>query len=90
MIAREIVINDTDSALRYKLTKRQTQEEVNFLPKVFCGLEFTCQFHNFCSTIISLLQIQKCTNAIVITRYYDSILMYSFSCFFYVSYMVLM
>ncbi|KAK2663277.1 hypothetical protein Ddye_001851 [Dipteronia dyeriana] len=39
VIAREIVINDAESSLRYKLTKRQTQEE-----------------------------IQKCTNAVVITR----------------------
>ncbi|XP_050227694.1 protein RIK isoform X2 [Mercurialis annua] len=28
MIAREIVINDAESSVRYKLTKRQTQEEV--------------------------------------------------------------
>ncbi|KAH7434207.1 hypothetical protein KP509_06G005800 [Ceratopteris richardii] len=28
MIAREIVINDADAAVRYKLTKRQTQEEI--------------------------------------------------------------
>ncbi|XP_074301653.1 protein RIK-like isoform X2 [Silene latifolia] len=28
VIAREIVINDADPALRYKLTKRQTQEEI--------------------------------------------------------------
>ncbi|THG18817.1 hypothetical protein TEA_001206 [Camellia sinensis var. sinensis] len=28
LIAREIVINDADSAVRYKLTKRQTQEEI--------------------------------------------------------------
>ncbi|CAH9109481.1 unnamed protein product [Cuscuta epithymum] len=28
VIAREIVINDADSAVRYKLTKRQTQEEI--------------------------------------------------------------
>lgn len=28
MIAREIVINDADPAIRYKLTKRQTQEEI--------------------------------------------------------------
>ncbi|XP_030452150.1 protein RIK isoform X2 [Syzygium oleosum] len=28
MIAREIVINDAESAVRYKLTKRQTQEEI--------------------------------------------------------------
>ncbi|KAK4383557.1 protein RIK [Sesamum angolense] len=28
LIAREIVINDADSAIRYKLTKRQTQEEI--------------------------------------------------------------
>ncbi|XP_021856646.2 protein RIK isoform X2 [Spinacia oleracea] len=28
IIAREIVINDADSAMRYKLTKRQTQEEI--------------------------------------------------------------
>jgi hypothetical protein len=29
VIAREIVINDADPSVRYKLTKRQTQEEVN-------------------------------------------------------------
>lgn len=28
LIAREIVINDADSTVRYKLTKRQTQEEI--------------------------------------------------------------
>lgn len=28
IIAREIVINDAESSLRYKLTKRQTQEEI--------------------------------------------------------------
>uniref|UniRef100_A0A0D3FFE9 Protein RIK n=1 Tax=Oryza barthii TaxID=65489 RepID=A0A0D3FFE9_9ORYZ len=28
LIAREIVINDTDPSVRYKLTKRQTQEEI--------------------------------------------------------------
>ncbi|KAH6791955.1 hypothetical protein C2S52_002432 [Perilla frutescens var. hirtella] len=28
LIAREIVINDADAAIRYKLTKRQTQEEI--------------------------------------------------------------
>ncbi|KAL6526354.1 hypothetical protein OROMI_029994 [Orobanche minor] len=28
LIAREIVINDADSAVRYKLTRRQTQEEI--------------------------------------------------------------
>ncbi|KAL1538781.1 protein RIK isoform X1 [Salvia divinorum] len=28
LIAREIVINDADSAVRYRLTKRQTQEEI--------------------------------------------------------------
>nr|AGT17016.1 hypothetical protein SHCRBa_059_B13_F_20 [Saccharum hybrid cultivar R570] len=28
VIAREIVINDADSSVRYKLTKRQTQEEI--------------------------------------------------------------
>lgn len=28
LIAREIVINDAESAVRYKLTKRQTQEEI--------------------------------------------------------------
>lgn len=28
VIAREIVINDAESSIRYKLTKRQTQEEV--------------------------------------------------------------
>ncbi|KAK1571070.1 hypothetical protein Q3G72_011566 [Acer saccharum] len=28
VIAREIVINDAESSLRYKLTKRQTQEEI--------------------------------------------------------------
>ncbi|KAK9271673.1 hypothetical protein L1049_002036 [Liquidambar formosana] len=28
LIAREIVINDAESSLRYKLTKRQTQEEI--------------------------------------------------------------
>ncbi|KAL2898455.1 Protein RIK, partial [Bienertia sinuspersici] len=28
IIAREIVINDADPAMRYKLTKRQTQEEI--------------------------------------------------------------
>ncbi|CAN6470807.1 unnamed protein product [Victoria cruziana] len=28
LIAREIVINDAESAIRYKLTKRQTQEEI--------------------------------------------------------------
>ncbi|XP_051120057.1 protein RIK isoform X2 [Andrographis paniculata] len=28
VIAREIVINDADSTIRYKLTKRQTQEEI--------------------------------------------------------------
>ncbi|KAI3452218.1 hypothetical protein Pfo_008883 [Paulownia fortunei] len=28
LIAREIVINDADPAIRYKLTKRQTQEEI--------------------------------------------------------------
>ncbi|XAR51664.1 hypothetical protein NMG60_11006354 [Bertholletia excelsa] len=31
LIAREIVINDADSAVRYKLTKRQTQEEIQKL-----------------------------------------------------------
>ena len=30
IIAREIVINDAESSVRYKLTKRQTQEEVSF------------------------------------------------------------
>jgi hypothetical protein len=29
IIAREIVINDAESSVRYKLTKRQTQEEVS-------------------------------------------------------------
>lgn len=29
LIAREIVINDAEPTARYKLTKRQTQEEVN-------------------------------------------------------------
>jgi hypothetical protein len=28
VIAREIIINDADPGVRYKLTKRQTQEEV--------------------------------------------------------------
>lgn len=28
VIAREITINDADPGVRYKLTKRQTQEEV--------------------------------------------------------------
>ncbi|XP_042024244.1 protein RIK-like isoform X2 [Salvia splendens] len=28
LIAREIIINDADSAIRYRLTKRQTQEEI--------------------------------------------------------------
>ncbi|XP_073148754.1 protein RIK isoform X2 [Henckelia pumila] len=28
LISREIIINDADSAVRYKLTKRQTQEEI--------------------------------------------------------------
>lgn len=28
VISREIVINDADPGVRYKLTKRQTQEEV--------------------------------------------------------------
>ncbi|XP_073292642.1 protein RIK-like isoform X2 [Primulina huaijiensis] len=28
LISREIIINDADSAIRYKLTKRQTQEEI--------------------------------------------------------------
>lgn len=28
LIAREIVINDAESSIRYKLTKRQTQEEI--------------------------------------------------------------
>ncbi|KAF3629703.1 putative 2-hydroxy-6-oxononadienedioate/2-hydroxy-6-oxononatrienedioate hydrolase-like [Capsicum annuum] len=31
LIAREIVINDADPSIRYRLTKRQTQEEVNIL-----------------------------------------------------------
>lgn len=30
LIAREIVINDAEPSIRYKLTKRQTQEEVEF------------------------------------------------------------
>jgi hypothetical protein len=29
LIAREVVINDADPSVRYKLTKRQTQDEVN-------------------------------------------------------------
>jgi len=29
LIAREIVINDAEPTIRYKLTKRQTQEEVS-------------------------------------------------------------
>lgn len=32
VISREIVINDADPGVRYKLTKRQTQEEVRFNP----------------------------------------------------------
>lgn len=32
VISREIVINDADPGVRYKLTKRQTQEEVRFRP----------------------------------------------------------
>lgn len=32
VISREIVINDADPGVRYKLTKRQTQEEVWFYP----------------------------------------------------------
>lgn len=35
IIAREIVINDAESSVRYKLTKRQTQEEVS-LSKLVC------------------------------------------------------
>lgn len=31
IIAREIVINDAESSVRFKLTKRQTQEEVYFI-----------------------------------------------------------
>jgi hypothetical protein len=31
VIAREIIINDADPGVRYKLTKRQTQEEVRVL-----------------------------------------------------------
>lgn len=31
LIAREIIINDAESSIRYKLTKRQTQEEVNLI-----------------------------------------------------------
>lgn len=31
IIAREIVINDAESSVRYKLTKRQTQEEVSLI-----------------------------------------------------------
>ena len=31
LIAREIIINDAESTVRYKLTKRQMQEEVNIV-----------------------------------------------------------
>lgn len=31
IIAREIVINDAESSVRYKLTRRQTQEEVSLV-----------------------------------------------------------
>ncbi|RYR60459.1 hypothetical protein Ahy_A04g017533 isoform I [Arachis hypogaea] len=34
IIAREIVINDAESSVRYKLTKRQTQEEVNYMQSI--------------------------------------------------------
>lgn len=34
VIAREIVINDAESSIRYKLTKRQTQEEVTSIRSI--------------------------------------------------------
>jgi hypothetical protein len=38
LIAREVVINDADPSVRYKLTKRQTQDEVNPQPNSRCAL----------------------------------------------------
>lgn len=40
IIAREIVINDAESSVRYKLTKRQTQEEVSLSKFVCLGERF--------------------------------------------------
>jgi hypothetical protein len=55
LIAREIIINDADPGVRYKLTKRQTQEEVCFLfwalrrANRFCDLnKLTVQLNCFC------------------------------------------
>jgi len=55
LIAREIIINDADPGVRYKLTKRQTQEEVCFLfwalrrANRFCDLnKLAVQLNCFC------------------------------------------
>lgn len=42
LIAREIVINDAEPAIRCKLTKRQTQEEVILLPMKTLDLLIIC------------------------------------------------
>lgn len=84
VIAREIVINDAEPTIRYKLTKRQTQEEVNswsnffflltyyMLKKIICILQWDCCLMSF----LLHFQIQKCTGAVVITRYIHQVLLF--------------
>lgn len=75
LIAREIVINDADPSVRYRLTKRQTQEEVNIV-NGFCKTKddskSKCDYLKVMLIIIDqlslFLQIQKSTGAVVITR----------------------
>lgn len=82
LIAREIVINDADPSVRYKLTKRQTQEEVCmisfllfFIFLFFCLFPWLDRLMKFTKmntlafiTSLLILQIQKSTGAVVITR----------------------
>uniref|UniRef100_A0A453INN5 ATP-dependent RNA helicase PRP5/DDX46/KHDC4 KH domain-containing protein n=1 Tax=Aegilops tauschii subsp. strangulata TaxID=200361 RepID=A0A453INN5_AEGTS len=55
LIAREVVINDADPSVRYKLTKRQTQDEIQ---QCTCTVIITRypDMHNWCPLIIDLVR----------------------------------
>uniref|UniRef100_A0A8R7U8F1 ATP-dependent RNA helicase PRP5/DDX46/KHDC4 KH domain-containing protein n=1 Tax=Triticum urartu TaxID=4572 RepID=A0A8R7U8F1_TRIUA len=64
LIAREVVINDADPSVRYKLTKRQTQDEIQ---RCTCTVIITRypDMHNWCPLIIDL---GRCLSDIYLTR----------------------
>lgn len=60
LIAREIVINDADPSVRYKLTKRQTQEEVKFLNETIVMCFLYRVKHHFCVDHFVIAVIMIC------------------------------